>query len=184
MGEPDLKRKPVIAALVAMSFSCATLAAEPECPAPRTQPADAAQVTARAIEWALAQESSALRVGTPLPAKLQAIAKGNGVKLPQNIRLVVVDEIPLPKEQPLAGAAAQLGLASSWAAGLTLGYAVIVAKGYEADARILSHELRHVAQYEACGGIPGFLRVHLADMLERGYQDSPFELDARAHERH
>lgn len=179
-----MKRKPVFAALVAISLSCAALAAEPQCPAPRAQPADSAQVTARAIEWAQAQESSALRMGTPLPAGLQAIAKGNGVKLPQNIRLVVVDEIPLPKEQPLAGAAAKLGLASSWAAGLTLGYAVIVAKGYEADARILSHELRHVAQYEACGGIPGFLRVHLADMLEHGYKDSRFERDARAHERH
>ena len=178
-----MKLKPVLAALAAMSFPCATLAATPDCPAPRVQPPESAQVTARAIEWAQAQASSALRMGAPLPAKLQALAKGNGVKLPQNIRLLVVDEIPLPKEQPLAGAAAQLGLASSWAAGLTLGYAVIVAKGYEADARILSHELRHVAQYEACGGIPGFLRVHLADMLEHGYQDSRFEIDARGHER-
>lgn len=179
-----MKLKPVFAALVAMSFSCATVAAEPGCPAPGAQPPEAAQVTARAIEWAQAQEAAALRAGKPLPASLQAIAKGNGVKLPQNIRLLVVDEIPLPREQPLAGAAAKLGLASSWAAGLTLGYAVIVAKGYEADARILSHELRHVAQYEACGGLPRFLRVHLADMLERGYQDSRFEVDARAHERH
>jgi hypothetical protein len=179
-----LKLKPVLAAFFAVSFSCAALAAEPLCTAPGAQPAESAQVTARAIEWAQAQASAALQTGKPLPANLQAIAKGNGVKLPQNIRLVVVDEIPLPKEQPLAGAAAKLGLASSWAAGLTLGYAVIVAKGYESDPRILSHELRHVAQYEACGGIPGFLGVHLADMLERGYQDSRFEVDARAHERH
>lgn len=179
-----MKLKPVLAALAAMSLPCAPLAAEPECPAPRAQSAEYAQVTARAIEWARDQASAALRTGKPLPAELQAIAKGNGVKLPQNIRLVVVDEIPLPREQPLAGAAARLGLASSWAAGLTLGYAVIVARGYEADARILSHELRHVAQYETCGGIARFLGVHLADMLERGYQDSRFEVDARAHEHH
>lgn len=179
-----MKLKPVFAALVAVLVSSATLAAELQCPAPRAQPAESAQVTARAIEWAQGEESAALRAGKPLPAQLQAIAKGNGVKLPQNIRLVVVDEIPLPREQPLAGAAARLGLASSWAAGLTLGYAVFVARGYEADPRILSHELRHVAQYEACGGIPRFLGVHLADMLERGYQDSRFEVDARAHERH
>ena len=179
-----MKLEPVFAALVAASFSCVTLAAAPECPAPRAQQAESAQVTARAIEWARAQEAAALRAGQPLPERLQAIARGNGVKLPQNIRLLVVDEIPLPKEQPLAGAAAKLGLASSWAAGLTLGYAVIVARGYEADARILSHELRHVAQYEACGGLPRFLGVHLSDMLERGYRDSRFEVDARAHERH
>jgi hypothetical protein len=180
-----LKLMPVLfAAALAMPVYAAGLAGAPWCPAPAEPSPESAQVTARAIEWAQGQEATALRSGQPLPAALLAVAKDNGVKMPQNIRLVVVDEIPLPKEQPLAGAAARLGLASSWAAGLTLGYAVIVAKGYEADPRILSHELRHVAQYEACGGIPGFLRVHLADMLERGYQDSRFEIDARAHERH
>jgi hypothetical protein len=42
--------------------------------------------------------------------------------------------------------------------------------------------LLHVAQYEACGGIGGFLAVHLADLVAFGYEDSPFEVDARAHE--
>lgn len=36
----------------------------------------------------------------------------------------------------------------------------------------------------ASRAIPGFLGVHLTDMLECGYQDSRFEVDARAHERH
>jgi hypothetical protein len=69
-------------------------------------------------------------------------------------------------------------------AGLTLGYVVFVRGGFEADIRLLSHEFRHVAQYEACGGIPNFLAAHLRHLVAFGYEDSPFEVDARAHEIH
>lgn len=37
-------------------------------------------------------------------------------------------------------------------------------------------------QYEARGGIAPFLQQHLADLARFGYEDSPFEVDARAHE--
>ena len=55
-------------------------------------------------------------------------------------------------------------------------------KGWEDDLRILSHELRHVAQYEQAGGIAPFLATHLANLAQHGYHDSPYEVDARAHE--
>jgi hypothetical protein len=174
----------IAAALAALTVSCAAVAAEPRCDARPTAPDEPSlPVVQRAIQWAEAQASAALQAGDPLTPGLAAIAKGSGVKLTRNIRLVVVDEIPLPEDPPLAGAAAKLGISSSGAAGLTLGYAVLVARGYEADQRLLSHEFRHVAQYEACGGIAPFLAVHLRDMLEHGYENSPFEVDARAHER-
>lgn len=44
------------------------------------------------------------------------------------------------------------------------------------------HEFRHVAQYEAKGGIAGFLAEHLQHLVRFGYEESPFERDARAHE--
>lgn len=65
---------------------------------------------------------------------------------------------------------------------MTLGHTIFLRRGYEKDLRVASHELRHVAQYEASGGIAGFLAVHLADLVAFGYDDSPFEVDARAHE--
>ena len=90
---------------------------------------------------------------------------------------------PLPDEPALKAAALQVGLSPASAAGMTIGYAVVVRRGYETSTRLLSHEFRHVAQYEASGGIRPFLAVHLADLAAFGYEDSPFEVDARAHER-
>ena len=89
----------------------------------------------------------------------------------------------LPDEPVLRAAAQGVGLSQSWAAGLTLGHAVIVRRGFEREARLLSHEFRHVAQYESMGGIGPFLVSHLKSLVEHGYEDSPFERDARAHER-
>jgi hypothetical protein len=66
--------------------------------------------------------------------------------------------------------------------GMTLGYAVLLKRGAESDARLVRHELRHVAQYEARGGIRPFLAAHIPDLMRFGYGDSPFERDARAHE--
>jgi hypothetical protein len=39
-----------------------------------------------------------------------------------------------------------------------------------------------VPERRAGGGIAAFLAVHLADLVAFGYEDSPFEVDARAHE--
>ena len=96
--------------------------------------------------------------------------------------MVVVDRVPLPDEPALRAAATQVGLSEEWAAGMTLGHAVIVHGGYENDVRLLSHEFRHVAQYEAVGGIAPFLKAHLRHLAQFGYENSPFEVDARAHE--
>lgn len=136
----------------------------------------------RAVAWADGLAASAEARGMPLGSARLAIARQVGVREPRKIRIVVMDEIPLPDDPTLKGAALSVGLSQGDAAGMTLGYAVFLRRGYENDLRVLSHELRHVAQYEACGGIGGFLAVHLADLVAFGYEDSPFEVDARAHE--
>jgi hypothetical protein len=48
--------------------------------------------------------------------------------------------------------------------------------------RLISHEFRHVAQYEVAGSIEAFLPVYLAQIVEAGYEAAPFEVDARNHE--
>jgi hypothetical protein len=68
--------------------------------------------------------------------------------------------------------------------GLTLGYAVLVCPGYGRDVRLLSHEFRHVYQYEQAGSIAAFLPVYLQQIVTVGYQNAAYERDARAHERH
>ena len=140
-------------------------------------------IAPRAVTWAKGLEAQTLRDGARLDDQLIRLAHANGVKEPERVRLVVVDRIPLPEERELQAAALSAGLSQSWASGLTVGHAVLIRRGFENDPRVLSHELRHVAQYEAMGGIEPFLAKHLVDLAEVGYEASPFEADARAHER-
>jgi hypothetical protein len=137
----------------------------------------------RAIAWAEKLAASAQVSGVALTPRQIALAKASGVREPASIRLLPVDRIPLPDEPALKAAALSVGLSQASAAGMTVGYAVVVRREYADDVRLLSHEFRHVAQYEASGGIRAFLGTHLAHLAEFGYRDSPFEVDARAHER-
>lgn len=162
--------------IAALAASCALL------PVPAADDVPLEAIAPRAVAWAERLASGATVQGVPLTAEQRRIAAAVGVRHPEEVRLLVVERIPLPDEPLLEAAAVKVGLSSSSAAGLTLGHAVIVRRGWERDLRILSHELRHVAQYEAAGGIPAFLATHLAHLARHGYRDSPYEVDARAHE--
>ena len=120
--------------------------------------------------------------GTALSGEGIEIARRVGVRDAARIRLCIVDRVPMPADPMLAEAAREVGFTSQATAGLTLGFVVFVRRGLENDVRLLSHELRHVAQYEACGGIAPFLSAHLPQLVQFGYEDAPFEVDARAHE--
>lgn len=89
--------------------------------------------------------------------------------------------MPVPGDRALQSAAIEAGLLGPDAVGLTLGYAIFVRCGYQ-TRRLLSHELRHVHQYEQYGSVAAFLPVYLRQVIEMGYRDAPFEMDARAHE--
>lgn len=145
-------------------------------------PDDLASLAPRAIAWAERQSAAAALAGQPLTPAQIALAKKVGVQHPERIRVQVVDQFPLPDQADVKAAAMRIGLARPTIAGLTLGHSVLVRRGYESDPRLLSHELRHVAQYEQRGGIAPFLSQHIRDLARFGYEDSPFEVDARAHE--
>jgi hypothetical protein len=105
-----------------------------------------------------------------------------GVRDPARVRVLTVDRLPLPEEPGLRVAAAQSGISAERAGAMTLGHAILVLRGEKGDARLLRHELRHVAQYEEAGGIAPFLSRHLPDLVAHGYERSPYEVDARSHE--
>jgi hypothetical protein len=110
------------------------------------------------------------------------LALSVGVQAPEKIRVGVVTRLPLPDDPLLRSAAVQAGLLGSNMIGLTLGYAVVVVTGHETDPRLLSHEFRHVYQYEAAGSIEAFLTRYLAEVVQFGYAAAPSEVDARHHE--
>ncbi|HET7401384.1 MAG TPA: hypothetical protein VFJ62_06365 [Usitatibacter sp.] len=172
-----------IAMAVLASAMPAFAAPPPATPAGAPAPALPMMVVPKAIQWAEGQSATVLAHGRALTPAQVALARSVGVGHAESVRIMVVDQFPLPDDELVRAAALRIGLAKPTIAGLTLGHAVMVRRGFENDARLLSHELRHVAQYEAAGGIPAFLAQHLRELDRYGYEDSPFEVDARAHER-
>jgi hypothetical protein len=134
-----------------------------------------------AVEWAERISAAAALTGVPLNAAVQELARRVGVVRPENVRVSEAAELPFPEHPMLQAAATQTGLLGPHMSGLTLGYTVFVRTGH-LNARLLSHELRHVAQYEAAGSIGAFLPVYLGQIVEVGYDAAPFEVDARNHE--
>lgn len=109
------------------------------------------------------------------------IAQRVGVLRPELIRVVIVDALPMPQDAMLHAAAVQTGLLGPHMPGLTLGYSVLVYRGQD-TLRLLSHEFRHVYQYEQAGSIAAFLPTYLQQIVQFGYANAPLEVDARSHE--
>lgn len=65
--------------------------------------------------------------------------------------------------------------------GLRWAISIFIVRGYMGN-RLVSHECRHVYQYEIHGSIAAFLPVYLLQIATVGYLNAPFEQDARAHE--
>lgn len=168
--------------VAAIGLSIAGVAAASAAPTDSKLPQELPALAPRAIAWAEQQSAVVARNGTALTAAQQQLARSVGVRHPEQVRLAIVDQFPLPQEAEVRAAAMRIGLARPTIAGLTLGHSVMVRRGFENDARLLSHEFRHVSQYEARGGIAAFLGQHLKDLARFGYENSPFERDARAHE--
>lgn len=135
-----------------------------------------------AIAWAQFQANHVAYVGVPLPANLEDLARRVGVREPHLIRIKLVEELPVPEDPMLRELALQSGLLSPDTAGLTVGHSIFIRRG-EDTIRLISHECRHVYQYEFFGSIEKFLSVYLVQLASVGYEQAPLEIDARAHER-
>ena len=135
----------------------------------------------RAIAWANARSAEVLENGAPLTESGLRLARAVGVSRPERIRLSSVPSLPLPDDPELREVAIETGLLGPGMIGLTLGYGIYVCDGH-LDNRLISHECRHVFQYEAAGSIEAFLPDYLQQIAVYGYADAPFEIDAREHE--
>jgi hypothetical protein len=135
----------------------------------------------KAIQWAEARSQEIQSGGAPLAEKGLQIARSIGVQRPERIRIAFVEKLPLPEDEILREAALETGLLGPGMVGLTLGYSVLICQGHD-SLRLLSHEFRHVYQYEQAGSIAAFLPDYLQQIAILGYANATFEIDARAHE--
>ena len=110
------------------------------------------------------------------PTDALTFAAELAIEHPEEIRVMEVKSIPLPAPRPLVKLASRWGLPLFEPAGMTLGRGIYVLEGH---ARVLRHELVHVAQFQRLGGIEPFMRCYLAECLTHGYHDAPLEAEAR-----
>ena len=135
----------------------------------------------RAIAWAEVLAADVASRGEVLDASGLSDARTVGVQRADRIRVLMVDRLPLPSDFELRAAALQTELLGPKMAGLTLGHSILICHA-QLCRRLLSHECRHVFQYEQAGSIASFLPLYLESIVQVGYWDCPFEKDARAHE--
>lgn len=140
------------------------------------------QLLPRAAAWAQQQELFMLghKESLTLVPEGQAIARRAGVAQPEAVRILSVPEIPLPQEADLRDAAVAVGLVMSGTAGLTIGHGIFIRRDCLNDAKLIAHELKHVAQFERCGSIRAFLQQYLSEVNEHGYPAAPMEQEAIA----
>ncbi|MCH8815820.1 MAG: hypothetical protein IH957_12155 [Chloroflexi bacterium] len=136
----------------------------------------------RAISWAEDRSAEICADGKPLNSGGLALARAVGVASPEYIRVKVVERLPLPEDVELRDAALLTGLLGPGMVGMTFGYGIYLCRGHITN-RLLSHECRHVYQYESSGSIGAYLPVYLDQIATFGYEEAPLEADARSHER-
>jgi hypothetical protein len=140
-----------------------------------------------ATEWALVREGEILREGRPLDRAGLTLARAVGVRQAERIRVQQVNAIPWPDDPGLRRAAIATGLLGPGVEGLTLGHGIYIVGGRRSapvwgSPLLLSHECRHVHQYEEAGSVGAFLAQYLRQIAEVGYENAPYEIDARAWE--
>ena len=116
-----------------------------------------------AYEWAKAQEAYVLQHGVPLTANQVSDARQAGVSAPNQVRVLVVDRIPLPDDKGLADAARSAQIITEASRGVAIGYAIIIRADCWRNGELLLHQLVHVAQCERSGGLEAWVREYLSD---------------------
>jgi hypothetical protein len=131
-----------------------------------------------AVKWVSAQEEEILSRGIALtPGQLQDAMKA-GVHLPGKIRLLHVDEVPMPVHPMLSKIALETGLVGKATAGMTLRYGIYIREDVRLNRELHVHEFVHVGQYERMGSIEAFLRDYLKECIDPGYPLGPMEREA------
>ena len=134
-----------------------------------------------AVAWGRDQSDRIARLGAPLSEQELDVARLVGVREPERVRVLQVPSVPMPYSLALRAAAIQAGMFGPHVHGMTLGYGIFLAAEY-VSLRLLSHELRHVFQFEQAASFDEFMTNYLTQIVTVGYDDAPLEVDARAHE--
>ena len=131
------------------------------------------------VAWIKALDQRATESGRILTEIETSLARGVGVRRPDKVRVLVVDNIPLPDHSRIRELAQAIGLLTANTGGLTAVHGVLARHGCANNLRLLAHEFAHVEQYERLG-TEEFLHEYIQQLASYGYFDAPFEQEAEA----
>src|ERR1041385_2084925 len=133
-----------------------------------------------ACNWVLEQERFILERGVRLRGLQCSDAKRVGVIHPERVRLMHVEQIPVPVQPLLRAAGQAMKLNSPRTPALALGYGIYIRSECCGERWPVVHELAHVAQFERLGTIRAFMECFLYQCLIVGYPSAPMEQEAMA----
>ena len=133
----------------------------------------------KAAIWAQQQEQEILKNGVFLSEDQLEDAKIIPVEHPEKVRLLCVEQIPLPEDPELKLAAQRLKLITPDTIGLTLQYGIFIRKDFWNHRETIAHELVHTSQYERLGSIQKFLNQYIQECVQFEYPNTPLEQEAK-----
>lgn len=132
------------------------------------------------IEWAHETDQKGLKAGIPLNEKERLLASEIGIKHPEKVRIVYVDQVPYPYENlalKIFGEAVGLigeGIINN---AQVFGYSIYARRDFVLNRPKLAHELVHVLQIERAS-LDEVVTQHFFDMAQYGYDKAPLEVEA------
>ncbi|WP_299010901.1 hypothetical protein [uncultured Shewanella sp.] len=132
------------------------------------------------ISWAQEIDRQGLQKGMPLSKANLELAADIGIQFPEKVRVVYVDSVPYPYEDPALKAMGEsLGLIGEGISNnaQVFGYSIYVRKGYKLDRPRMAHELVHVLQVER-SSFSEVVVQHIRDLANYDYRSAPLEVEA------
>ncbi|MBT3137315.1 hypothetical protein KL866_19905 [Alteromonas sp. ALT199] len=132
------------------------------------------------IEWAHETDQKGLKAGISLNEKERLLASEIGIKHPEKVRIVYVDQVPYPYENlalKIFGEAVGLigeGIINN---AQVFGYSIYARRDFVLNRPKLAHELVHVLQIERAS-LDEVVTQHFFDMAQYGYDKAPLEVEA------
>lgn len=144
-------------------------------------PSDFGKIVELMSIWAVQWERHVLQHGISLNEKQKQDAICVGVIKPENVRLLIVPNIPMPHYDLLYSTFIETKIFDVNSLGLSLGHGILLKFDAFPREYWLTHELVHVTQFEKFGGIFPAYEKYLAQCLTEGYAKS--EMEREAHEK-
>jgi hypothetical protein len=133
-----------------------------------------------AVAWVTEMERNILQKGISLSPEYKKDAAAVGIAKIDDIRLIMLPNIPLPDDLGLRQLAVQTDLITDRTLGMTFGHGIVFKSG-SMTRHLAVHELVHVLQYERFGGIEPFLAEYVKEVaFPPGYPNGPLEKEAEA----